>query len=249
MAGPPGANLFIYHLPRDLTDADLATLFAPFGNVISAKVFVDKKTSDSKGFGELMGQIPACLIEDIPKKVAKSNSLLTKYPFQLQGFVSYDTVTSADAAINSMSGFQIGSKRLKVQHKRLTGYDEEQSSPYGNNHNQHGNGGGGGGGQMSRGGADRSGIQGQGSNRNQGYMMQNQRDNFMPDQSMGDGGGRFQMTGYGPMQQMNQLTYMPVQLPLQPELHYSQPGPQHRTMQQSNHFLGNIEDDDMKYRT
>jgi RNA recognition motif-containing protein len=50
--GPPGANLFIYHLPRDLTDADLATLFANFGNVISAKVFVDKKTSDSKGFGK-----------------------------------------------------------------------------------------------------------------------------------------------------------------------------------------------------
>jgi CUG-BP- and ETR3-like factor len=53
IVGPSGANLFIYHLPRDLTDADLATLFAPFGNVISAKVFVDKKTADSKGFGEL----------------------------------------------------------------------------------------------------------------------------------------------------------------------------------------------------
>lgn len=51
LTGPAGANLFIYHLPRDLTDADLPTLFAPFGNVISAKVFVDKKTSDSKGFG------------------------------------------------------------------------------------------------------------------------------------------------------------------------------------------------------
>lgn len=51
IVGPPGANLFIYHLPRDLTDADLATLFATFGNVISAKVFVDKKTAESKGFG------------------------------------------------------------------------------------------------------------------------------------------------------------------------------------------------------
>ena len=82
--GPSGANLFIYHLPRDLTDNDLATLFAGFGNIISAKVFVDKKTSESKGFG----------------------------------FVSYDLVSSAEKAISAMNGFQIGSKRLKVQHKR-----------------------------------------------------------------------------------------------------------------------------------
>lgn len=83
--GPNGANLFVYHLPRDITDADLATLFAPFGNVISAKVFVDKKTADSKGFG----------------------------------FVSYDSFDSANFAIEAMNGFQIGSKRLKVQHKRI----------------------------------------------------------------------------------------------------------------------------------
>jgi hypothetical protein len=52
--GPNGANLFIYHLPHDLTDADLATLFSAndFGNVISAKVYVDKKTGESKGFGK-----------------------------------------------------------------------------------------------------------------------------------------------------------------------------------------------------
>ena len=66
--GPAGANLFIYHLPRDLTDADLATLFAAFGNVVSAKVFVDKKTAESKGFG----------------------------------FVSYDSVRSAESAISEM---------------------------------------------------------------------------------------------------------------------------------------------------
>ena len=49
--GPSGANLFIYHLPRELMDADLATLFADYGEVLSAKVFVDKKTGESKGFG------------------------------------------------------------------------------------------------------------------------------------------------------------------------------------------------------
>ncbi|KAL7565601.1 hypothetical protein ACA910_018964, partial [Epithemia clementina (nom. ined.)] len=85
--GPAGANLFVYHLPHDLTDADLATAFNSFGNVISAKVYVDKYTGESKGFG----------------------------------FVSYDSVISAEAAIEQMNGFQIGNKRLKVQHKRVHG--------------------------------------------------------------------------------------------------------------------------------
>lgn len=85
--GPAGANLFVYHLPHDLTDADLATAFNPFGNVISAKVYVDKYSGESKGFG----------------------------------FVSYDSVIAAEAAIEQMNGFQIGNKRLKVQHKRVHG--------------------------------------------------------------------------------------------------------------------------------
>ena len=50
--GPAGANLFVYHLPHDLTDADLATAFNPFGNVVSAKVYVDRNTGESKGFGK-----------------------------------------------------------------------------------------------------------------------------------------------------------------------------------------------------
>uniref|UniRef100_A0A0A9YTW5 CUGBP Elav-like family member 2 n=1 Tax=Lygus hesperus TaxID=30085 RepID=A0A0A9YTW5_LYGHE len=90
--GPEGANLFIYHLPAEYTDAELAQTFLPFGNVISAKVFIDKHTHLSKCFG----------------------------------FVSYDNPISAQAAISNMHGFQIGTKRLKVQLKR----SKEASRPY-----------------------------------------------------------------------------------------------------------------------
>lgn len=50
--GPAGANLFVYYLPGSLSDADLATAFAPFGKVLSAKVYYDRETGESKGFGE-----------------------------------------------------------------------------------------------------------------------------------------------------------------------------------------------------
>jgi hypothetical protein len=82
--GPEGCNLFVFHIPNDMTHMDLYLLFRPYGNILSSRIMVDRTTCRSRGFG----------------------------------FVSYDNPASAQEAIRAMNGYQIGHKRLKVQHKR-----------------------------------------------------------------------------------------------------------------------------------
>lgn len=46
-----GANLFVFHLPSDIDDTGLYSLFVPFGTIESIKVITDAETGESKGYG------------------------------------------------------------------------------------------------------------------------------------------------------------------------------------------------------
>jgi hypothetical protein len=62
--GPPGCNLFVFHIPNDMTNQDLFNYFGPYGNVISARIMVEKETGRSRGFGTL-GKVRALVLATV----------------------------------------------------------------------------------------------------------------------------------------------------------------------------------------
>ena len=48
--GPPGSNLFLFHLPNNMKDSELYNLFRKFGNIYSTRVMTEKN-GKSKGIG------------------------------------------------------------------------------------------------------------------------------------------------------------------------------------------------------
>lgn len=51
--GPPGCNLFLFHLPIEWKESDLLSYFSPFGIIVSARIMCEKDSGRSKGFGFL----------------------------------------------------------------------------------------------------------------------------------------------------------------------------------------------------
>ena len=92
-----------------MTDADLIQLFSPYGEVISATVYIDKQTNLSKCFG---------------KDLVTVNEWVLCIIFLL-GFVSYNNPQSAQNALLQMNGYQVDQKRLKVSLKK-----PKASKPY-----------------------------------------------------------------------------------------------------------------------
>lgn len=90
--------MFIFHLPNDwstphspLGEHELFKHFSKFGNLVSARVMMDRVTGRNKGYGKDELKV---------------------------GFASYDNPQSAQKAVAEMNGYSILGKRLKVELKK-----------------------------------------------------------------------------------------------------------------------------------
>eukprot|EP00923_Selenidium_pygospionis_P037560 GHVN01065838.1.p1 GENE.GHVN01065838.1~~GHVN01065838.1.p1 ORF type:complete len:475 (+),score=63.01 GHVN01065838.1:1478-2902(+) len=79
--GPPGANVFIFHVPNDWGYNELLSTFSPFGRILSARLAIDKASQRNKGFGFIsyadvpsavacVTQMNGCVVQNKRLKVA-----------------------------------------------------------------------------------------------------------------------------------------------------------------------------------
>jgi CUG-BP- and ETR3-like factor len=62
--GPPGSNLFLFHLPNNMKDSELYNLFIRFGNILSTRVMTEKN-GKSKGIGFVSYENPKAALDAI----------------------------------------------------------------------------------------------------------------------------------------------------------------------------------------
>jgi hypothetical protein len=48
---PQGSNLFVFHIPNNMTNGDMYQLFSQYGHLISVRIMVEKDSGRSRGFG------------------------------------------------------------------------------------------------------------------------------------------------------------------------------------------------------
>ena len=87
-------------IPREWRDESLRAAFAPFGNVLSTRVFIDKVISTIYTANIM------CWIRFFFRQMTGASKCF--------GFVSYDNADSAKNAINTMNGFAVGGRQLQV---------------------------------------------------------------------------------------------------------------------------------------
>ncbi|GFE53860.1 RNA-binding protein [Babesia ovis] len=74
--GPPGSNLFIFHLPPEWNDGDLLAHFQSFGNIISARIQRDED-GKNRGYGFISYDNPHSALNAI--KTMNGFNVLGKY--------------------------------------------------------------------------------------------------------------------------------------------------------------------------
>ena len=110
-------NLFVFHIPNEMTNLDLFHAFSVHGNVVSARIIVEQPSGRPKGYGK----IGECALGCWEIKAFSFGTLLIGSCIVLSGFITYDESSSGTKAIAAMNGLQMGNKKLKVQYKKEKG--------------------------------------------------------------------------------------------------------------------------------